>query len=26
VEREPGAPFIVHSHYALGRHTERKTA
>ncbi|MEP9372319.1 DUF1045 domain-containing protein [Mesorhizobium sp. KR1-2] len=26
VEREPGAPFIVHSHYALGRQTERKKA
>ncbi len=26
VEREPGAPFMVHSHYALGRQPERKTA
>jgi len=26
VEQEPGAPFMVHSHYALGRQTERKTA
>lgn len=26
VEREPGAPFMVHSYHALGRKNERKTA
>jgi putative phosphonate metabolism protein len=26
VEHEPGAPFMVHSHHALGRQTQRKTA
>ncbi|NGN42863.1 DUF1045 domain-containing protein [Mesorhizobium sp. CGMCC 1.15528] len=26
VEREPGAPFMVHSYHALGRMRERKTA
>ncbi|MEI5679158.1 MULTISPECIES: DUF1045 domain-containing protein [unclassified Mesorhizobium] len=26
VEREPGAPFMVHSYHALGRRRERKTA